>query len=202
MVDEGVVKTRRTRQRHFFYSLSKKGEKEIGLVSSIFSNYSKGLLRVHFKDDAKMPDTQRYFLKRTVNRMGLFLVCAVIEGIFQHTSPNKSKNENRQILQEWLEGINPTISLVNYLGGLAIHFGKYADDDEVDMPIFNSKKKLQILKDFQKTLERLYPDETDFLKNRVNELEIQYKEEQLFRKSKKGSKTAAREYLNLSLLRK
>jgi len=167
MVDDGKLRRHRHKQGHFLYSLSKKGQHDIGMAAHLFSrHYSKGLLRVHFKESKLPRNKEQYFLKRTINRIGLYLVFSCIEGILRYTSPKNSQKNNREIMSDWIGGINPSLELVNYLGELSIYLTKFSGDEEVDLPIFNSQKKLKVFKDFKKLLEKMYPNEMDFLEYR------------------------------------
>ena len=85
------------------------------------------------------------------------------------------------------------MELVNYLGELSIYFTKFSGDEEVDLPIFNSQKKLKVFKDFKKLLEKMYPNEMDFLEYRKKQLADDVKKEQHMKKLLKGKKSAARD---------
>ena len=187
LVDDREIHTRRVKQGHFLYSLTEKGKQNVGLTAHLYSSYySKGLLRTHFKESKLPRNIEQYFLKRTVNRIGLYLVCACIEGIFQHTSIKNSVKENQKIMRDWLEGINPSVELVNYLADLTIYFEKFSGDEEVETPVFNSQKKLKVLKSFKKSLEKMYPIEMNFLKNRKDWMENDIRNERNMKKMLKG----------------
>jgi len=189
MVDEGDIRVRRQKQGHFLYSLTKKGQQNIGMIAQLYSrHYSTGLLRVHFEESKLPRNMEQYFLKRTVTRIGLYLVCACIEGGLQHTSIKNSVKENQEIMHEWIEGINPSLELVNYLADLTIYFEKFSRDEEAETPVFNSRKKLKVLKNFQKLLEKMYPNEFGFLKYRKEDIVRDIRNERNMKKLLKGKK--------------
>lgn len=139
--------------------MTEEGKKDVFLKTQEIARLSSTLLKTHFKKSDADGD-EKYFLKRTINRIGFYMLYSCIQG-FKNTSLHYAEKQNIRILQEWAEGINPSITLFNYIENLVdnfVLFDKYNKNDELQ-PITKNKNKMEKILHFEKKLAEMYPNE-------------------------------------------
>ncbi len=164
LVDDGLMGRRPHKQGHFLYHITRKGEKNLELISIIFRTFSKGLLNSHFLNEKN--ESKENHVETIVQRMGIYMLSSCIHGVLQYTSPERNHKDNVANMKSWINGMNPGVELINHLGDITSHFVKFASEQEALAPMFTDKNRLEILEDFQKILKKKYPQECEFLDER------------------------------------
>ena len=168
MIEDDILGRKPYKQGHYLYFLTKKGKEDIFLKAKEFQNHSEGLLRVHF--EGHMPKSEKYFLKRTINRIGFYMLYSCIQGL-KNTSIQNSQKENVRLLLKWADETNPASNIYNYLNEMILNLSTNPKD--IWTPITKSQYKMNELLRFEKILKKTYPKEYQL----CNPKKIEYPEE-------------------------
>ena len=186
-IDRGSIRRRPHKQGHYFYNITKKGTKDIGMITLASRFFAKGLLRTNFRNDSS-ENTKEHFLERIINRIGVYMLFSCIEGILEVTSPKNSHEENINYMKRWLSGINPGIELSQYLSEVSSIFVKFKNTEEAFSSVFNDKNRLKVLKEFQDLIKKKHPDEHKFLSYWSKESERLAKDQKELKKKSRYAK--------------
>lgn len=164
---QSIIGRRPIKQGHFSYYLTAKGQHDIALQAEVFGSYAEGLLRIHLPP-FDHHHNEKYFIKRIVTRIGFFMLLSFLQSL-KLTSIKKSHKENIGLMRDWLANSNPINGLANYFGTV-INISLKSSMEESFIPICVSGKKMAETIRFEKILQKLYPEEYDFMINRLSEL--------------------------------
>jgi hypothetical protein len=173
LIDEGEIGCHPYRQNHCQYYLTKKGKKNIELISNIFADFSYKLLDSHFqKKQTRI--TKEHYVQRIIERIGTYMLFSYTYGFSKYAIPEKNSQDNHANMKEWGKGINPGFKLEKYLTKITRNFIEF--DNEEDMSYTDSMDKksfYNIMEDFRKILQKKFPEEFEMLDSSVKYLDFE-----------------------------
>lgn len=172
MIEDGVISRTPYKQNHYLYSLTKKDGRDF-LQKTEELQIAAMLLKTHFTE---IKNTEEYFLKRAISRMGFYMIYSCIQAL-KNTSLEHPIEQNFLMLHKFARKINPSDEIINYIGDMAENFAG-TSEDEMFTPSFQSKTRMEKILDFEKKLEKMYPNETKIFDYGKSDFARQIRKEQ------------------------
>ncbi|EGG41859.1 Hypothetical protein Nlim_1302 [Candidatus Nitrosarchaeum limnium SFB1] len=199
LILEGKVARRKYKQGHYLYYLTKKGQENIELISNIFRDFSYDLLQEQFPS-TRIPKRKEDYVRRTIERIGVYMLFSYIFGIINYTSSKNKMRTNYDNMKEWERGINPSKQIGQYLFDISRNFIKFDDYQEVIFSdMFDKSSFYDLLHDYFEKIKDAYPNEYQFLIDSANNLKWHIEDERFNKLSNKEKIKESRERLKRKL---
>lgn len=153
------------------YELTQKGMNNIGLEANVFATDASRELLNYFIISS---GTTSSLLEEIIRKIGIYTIFVYLQA-WRNTLSTNSRKENVELVNTWINHVLPMRDLSTYLEQLVIHLSSSSEKNKTY--IFEDENKKKILKDLQKELGKLYPDDTNLCQAVFETISSRVKEE-------------------------